>query len=538
MRIRGFRRLVALGLLLGLLAGACGNDDTESGSTTTADGNGGNGSETPAGDFDLDASFKLQTVVVPSSLDPHRTPNAAAIYYWNLLYDRLTTLDENLQPVPMLATEWEFSEENKVVEIQLRDDVVFHDGTPFDADVVIANFDRALNIEGSTVAVNLAGLVSYEAVSPTEVRLEFDHARPDFMALLAGGIGAMMSPAIFDDASIDLQNDAADAGSGPYLLEEWVPSERGVFTRAPGENWDTEAGKLARIEIEFVGDDRTRFSAIRAGETDAIYVQAANPNDIGEAQNLGQESGFEYVTSDTGVLSALLLQPGAAPFDDIRVRQAITHAIDADAIVDGFMRGLCVRTDQLVPEGKAGHISGFESPYPYDLDEARRLLDEAGLGGGFDLDIHVIQGRPEIPQIMQEQLSPLGINVEVVPLASVEVLTAWAQGQVPAWFYQANVAGHPLTTLNNTIGTGVATSVRTDDADLLAALDAAATLTGDEADEAYAELFQQVAEEAFWVPVCWLDAHYVVADDVVGFEDALLSVAQFAFDLRYVGRTS
>lgn len=532
---RRSRRGAALTLALALALSACGgggNDDEP----TAGNGDGGTPT-TEDREVDPDGEVRVMTVVVPSSLDPHRSVNPAAIYYWNLMYDRLTRLDDNLQPEPMLATEWEFSDENKVVTIKLRDDVTFHDGTAFDASVVVANLDRAQNLEGSTVANDLAGLVSVEAVSDTEVRLTFDQPRPDIMVTFSGPVGAMLSPAIFDDPSIDLQTQAADAGSGPYLLEEFVPSESATFVRAEGENWDADAGQAARITIQWVADDRTRFSALRAGEADVIYVQAGNPNDISEARSLGEGGQpYRYITTKTSVMAGLMLRSQKAPMDDLRVRQALNHAIDADAIVNDYLRGFCTRTEQLVPEGMPGHLEDFEDPYPYDVDAAKALLEEAGLGGGFPLDVYVIQGRPEIPQIIQEQLAELDIDVTVTPLNSVEILTAWTRNETPTWMWQASALGHPHSTFRSfvTSPTGAATQ----DQEILDAFGAAAPLTGDEAEAAYEEAFRLLTEKALWVPMCWYDSHHVVAEDVVNFEEALIPSGQFAFDLRYVGKAA
>src|SRR3546814_2393087 len=141
----------------------------------------------------------------------------------------------------MLATEWTVAEDGKEVTFTLRDDVTFNDGSAFDAETVKANFERAKSIEGSMVLPALETVDSVEVVSPTEVKFVLNTSNPELPAILAGPAGAMISPDAVKNKT-DLSLEPGTAGSGPYKVAKFTPSEGVVFSPADGEKWDEGAG--------------------------------------------------------------------------------------------------------------------------------------------------------------------------------------------------------------------------------------------------------------------------------------------------------
>lgn len=531
-----FRRARAATLLLlvpALLLAACGGSDDEPSSQPSSEPS--ETTQVSADELDSNATLRVLTTAVPTELDPHRETTSGTRSYWFQVFDRLTRLDQQLQPHPMLATDWETSEDGLTLTMTLRDDVTFHDGTPFNADAVVASIERGKTLEGSKVVNDLSGVDAVTAVSDTEVQFTLNRPMPDLPSILAGPAGAMISPKAIADPTIDLMTDPKDAGSGPYLVKEFVPSESVSYVRAPGENWDEEAGKLAEIEIVRSTDDRARFSALQAGQADAIFIQPVFGDQVAEAIQLGEGDDFDHVAVPNAALTALLFRQDVPPMDNPDLRKAIISAIDRDAIADGYLRGTCPRSDQIAPAGYDGHIEDFEDPYPYDLDAATQYLADAGFADGLDLDVYVHAGREQMPEIFKEQLSQIGIDVTVKPLAAVEVYTTWVNDEAPTWFYQLTPQSHFLATVRNGVfgPSGVGGSPSAEVADLL---EQAAAASGDEADELYKAIAQQLADEALVVPFCHPDAHYVVASDVVNFESAPMAYLNATIDLRYVGR--
>jgi peptide/nickel transport system substrate-binding protein len=516
------RRLaLATAVLAVTAASACGSGEGDSASEN--DG--------AAADVAIDpqGSLAVGTITVPTGFDPHRERSGGERPYTFLVFDRLTKIGAEMQVEPMLATDWEFSEDGLAMTMNLRDDVTFHDGTAFDATAVQANVQRAKTVQGSTVTDELALVESVEVVSPTEARFVLSAPAPELPQLLAGPAGAMVSPAALADGR-DLVADPGDAGSGPYLVETFVPSEGVTFVRAEEQSWDENAGRLAELEVRLVGDDRTRNSALRAGELDIIYVNPLDANGITEAQALADGGEFAYHSSPTDVLQALLLR--SSLLTDERVRQAIVHAIDRETIAENLLRGTCEPSGQLTRKGFVGHIENFEDPYPYDPAAARELLDEAGVADGSTLDISFIAGREAIPEVEQAQLAEVGIEASLTPLTSIEVLTAFRSDQAQSWNYQVASELSPSATMDFVLspaGVGGASP------EIQAAVDEARTiLDDDERAAAHQETRQMLAEEAFFVPLCHIDAHYLMTDRVVDFDTAPVPYAQYMLDLRYL----
>lgn len=539
-RYRTMLAVLAAGVLL---LSACGGDDdaddAANAESTGTEGDAATSNATSAAPenvaTDPDGTLRLLTTAVPTELDPHRETSGGARTYWFQVYDRLTTLDQHLRPQPMLATSWKAAKDGLSLTMQLRRGVTFHDGTPFNADAAVASVERAKTLDGSMVATDLEPVTKVEAIDEFTIRFVLANPMPELPATLSGPAGALISPKAIADPKRDLLTDPGDAGSGPYLVDEFVPSERASYVRAPGENWDREAGKLARIEIQLTPDDRTRFSALEASEADAIFIQPVFGDQVEEAIGLGDTEEFDHIATPGAALLALLLKTDVAPMNDEAVRQAVIQAIDRDAIADGYMRGTCERSDQLAPEGFDGHVDDFQDPYPYDPDAAQQLLADAGKEGT-DLDLYVHAGRAQIPEIMKEQLSAVGINATVTPLAAIEVYTTWIEGGAPTWFYQLTPETHFLSTITSGVfgPTGVGGEPGATITDLL---DTARTRPpGPKLTSLYEDISREIADEAHFVPLCHPQTHYVVASDVVGFETAPSAYLNVTVDLRYVGR--
>lgn len=514
-------RSLVTALALSLTLAACSG-----GGASDADGT--NGSQT----IDPNGELILGTVTVPTGFDPHLEKHGGERPYWFLVFDRLTQVDAKGGLVPMLASKWETAADGKTVNFTLRDDVTFHDGAKFDAEAVKANVERAKSVKGSAVAEDLAVVDSVEVVSPTEVQFVLSEPDAELPSLVAGPAGAMISPKALADSSVDFTTDPGKAGSGPYVVDAFTPNEKTVFVPAEAKNWDPEAGRLKRLELRFIQDDRTMNSALRAGEIDVAYVNPANANGVKEAEALAKSGEFELVNQDTGVLNALLIRGDR--ISEPAVREAIMRSVDRDAIANDLLQGTCERSDQISRKGFPGYIDGYEDPYPYDAPAAKKMLQDAG-ADGLKIDIDFIAGREQIPQVLQEQLKAVGIKASLTPLSSIEVLTAWRSGEVDTWAYQIA----PDVTVS---GTGQfmmgATGFGKNVPALATAIKKARETVDDaERETAYQDMMKTALSEIMLVPYCHLDARYLVANGVVDFESAPLPYAQYMVDMRHVARS-
>jgi peptide/nickel transport system substrate-binding protein len=484
-------------------------------------------------DFDPDASLSVATVAVPTGFDPHRERTAGERPYYFPIFDRLTRLSDTLTPEPMLAKSWETAPDALSMTMVLRDDVRFHDGEVFDAETVRLNIERAKNLADSTVKAFLATVESVEELDPQTVIFRFNAPSPDMATTLAGPPGAMISKRGVTDPTVDLRADPGNFGSGPYLVDTFVSSQSVTYTRAPERNWDPEAGKLAHLEIRFIADDRTRDSAIRAGEIDVAYVNGVVSQAVAQAELAAQGSTLKLVSRETDVLAALWLR--ADRFPDPRIRQALVTGIDRDAIAEGYYQGTCAPSSQLTREGFSGHVPDFEDPYPYDPERSTQLLADAGYPDGIDFDLSYAAGREALPVIASNDLAGTGVRTQLRPGTSIEALTAFRTSQTDSFMY--SVA--PMATVPDTVRwLQSKAGLEYQDSDLAAKVEQASrAVTVIDRERATADLVEAVAKAAIFVPICHYTTYYLVASDVVGLDEATSADSQFILDLRAVGRT-
>lgn len=406
MRLRG----LVLAVTAALAITACGSaDDTGDGagaSATAPPADGSGADETVQEDTDPEAALVFAYHIGPSQgLDPHRSSQSHDITMLAPIYDRLLHEAPDGTLIPGLATDWSFTEDGHL-DLTLRSGVTFHDGAAFDADVVVANLDRAKNVEGSAVAPLLALVDSVEVLDPLSIRIVTTGPAAILPRILADRPGMMVSPNSLDDP--DLANNPV--GSGMYRVVEYRPDDAVVYE--PFEQyWDSDAVKLGRLEIRQIGDATARLNGLRSGDIDATWL---DPNQADEAISAGLD-----VEAFTGTnFMFIQLNRTKSEFADSRVRQALNYAIDRAAIAEGLYFGYAEPTEQYFPEGLAGHVSALEGSYSYDPDRARTLLAEAGLADGFSFEVIVpsVPLRTAIAEAVQAQLAEIGVDMSISPV--------------------------------------------------------------------------------------------------------------------------
>ncbi|MFV0306315.1 MAG: ABC transporter substrate-binding protein [Desertimonas sp.] len=396
--------------------------------TTTADDE--TGSTEPSGVVTYASFYE------PSRLDPHRASNAGDAEVLFLTYDRLIHLSPEADPVPGLAESWSYSDDGLELTLNLRSGITFHDDTPFDAEAVRANLERAMTVEGSIATADLAAITEIEVVSPTVVTLHLDHPQASLLAMLSDRHGAMISPAAFENPDLD----QAPVGAGMYRVVEYRPGEVVIFE--PYENyWDTSVSRVARLEYRFIGDETTRLNALKAGDIDVALIL---PSQVQEAT----ESGLLTDMRTTLVYEQMFMNLTVAPFDNVDVRRALNYAIDRQAMVDSTQDGLGEPNSQIFPEGYWAFNEELGADYyTYDPDKARELLAEAGFSDGFSFEVLLpTPGNTQVlAEVLQGQLAAVGIDMTInrVPVQNAadiflvqqqgsSMLGAWSGRQDPS----------------------------------------------------------------------------------------------------------
>lgn len=325
------------------------------------------------------------------------------------IYDRLLARDPDGVLGPSLATDW-FQVDDSTWEFQLRDDVLFHDGTPLTADDVVFTFERLLTGEyGATN--NITPINGAEKVDDYTVRLTTDGP---YAPTPARTMFASIVPKHYVEEVGDEQFNLSPMGSGPFKFVEWERDSRFVVERFD-DYWD---GPAAADQIVYrpISETSSRIAALRTGEVDIIVNV---PPDLVQTIEDDPCCVMKPVPSIRTMFVGM--NTNVAPLDDARVRQALNYAIDKDLLIETIMGGLAYKHD-----GKSllfgPQVYGFDAgepieDYPYDPDRARELLAEAGYADGLTVEFEAPRGRylndAELAEAIAGMLSEVGVQTEL-----------------------------------------------------------------------------------------------------------------------------
>ncbi len=338
-------------------------------------------------------------------LDPHGIASTPAAIVTEHIFDTLVTHDDDFNIVPRLATDWEISDDGLEYIFELRDDVVFTDGTPFNAEVVKFNIERLLDPETQVLLrsyINMADTAEVIDEHTVKINLKYPHA--PFLSRLTAASNAMVSPAAVEQYGEDLSRNPI--GTGAYMLSDWVPGTELVLERNP-DYWGP-APEISTIIFRPVPEDSTRLAMLEAGDVDVIVRVPPL-----EYDRLSGVDGLNVVMAPSTRAIYVGINVTVDPLDDVRVRQALNHAIDKEEIVEVILSGAGRPLDSpLLPEMFPYRQVG---PYEFDPEKARELLAEAGYPDGFDLTFHHPEGRylmdRRIAEAIQGYLGDVGVNV-------------------------------------------------------------------------------------------------------------------------------
>ena len=386
-----------------------GGDDNGGSDDGGDDGTAGDGDA--AGEEDPDAVLRYGESRL-TSLDPHQARTLYDNTYLYPVFDRLVHYDSQGNVEPGLATSWEFVDDGAALVLELREGVVFHDGTPMDAEAVKASLDRARTFEGSQVANELAVIETIDVVDPLTVRLNLNGPAAPLPLILADRAGMIMSTASLSDPNVDV----TPVGTGMYSFVEYRPDEIVVYERNP-DYWAPEDAKLGGMEIVIIPDDAARLNAFRTGQLDATWV------DESAVESLQGEGFAVDVISRLG-LYHVQLNRSMPPFDNENVRLAMSHAIDREAITEGVLFGLAEPQLQAMPEGNPGHNPELTLDYlPYDPDRARELIAESGLDNiSFECVVVNTSGYIARTEAIQAMLAEVGIDMQIRIIDATEII--------------------------------------------------------------------------------------------------------------------
>lgn len=356
----------------------------------------------------------------PITLDTSIAYDVAAWNVFTQVYEGLLKpLPGTTVPGPGLALSWESSDDGTVWTFRLRQGVLFHDGTPFDASAVKFSFDRLLQINQGP-AWMFAAISAVNVIDTYTVEIVLKHPYTPFLAALSQPMGAMIvSPGILahekdGDLSQEWLYDHA-AGTGPYKLDRWIRGQELVLV-AFDEYWKGWEGDHFDTAIyRLVPEHASQRLLLEQGIAHASNTRDGLP--LEALTQLSQSSNLKIYDTAGENVDMIGINTAKGPCADPKVRQALSYAMDYAGVADSLYFGRATVAKGPVPPTYWG-FDASANPYRYDLAEARRLLNEAGHGSGLVLNAVTDENalRQREMQALASALEEIGVTVNIVTM--------------------------------------------------------------------------------------------------------------------------
>jgi peptide/nickel transport system substrate-binding protein len=400
----------------GLLVAGCG-------STTTSTDN-GSASNNGGGNKTLIFGRGGDSVTLdPANATDGETFRVTEQIYETLVRDKPGTFEVE----PDLATDWSASADGKTWTFHLRKNVKFQDGTPFNADAVVFNFQRWWDKSNPYHKGDFEyfssmfggfkgdpGSVIKDVKKVDDYTVEFDLNTPlaPFLSNLTMSAFAIASPDDIKKYNGDIKDHPV--GTGPFKFVSWKHDDTIELEKNP-DYWDSGLPKLDKIVFQVIKDNKARLNALQAGQID--IMDGLNPSDVATVK---QDPNLQLFTRPSNNVGYLAFNTEKKPFDNVKVRQAINMAIDKKALIDAFYNGMAVPGVTPLPPSMWGNDTSIQD-YSYNVEQAKKLLAEAGYPNGFKTDLWAMPvARPYMPEpekiaaAIQADLKKIGIDANIV----------------------------------------------------------------------------------------------------------------------------
>lgn len=367
---------------------------------------GGNTDQTPAEDTpgtDVPAANEITVGIandLDDSLDPHKTVKAGTREVMFNVFEGLVKPTPNGDLTPAIAEDYTVSEDHLTYTFTLREGVKFHNGDPVTAEDVKYSIDRcADDSEGEPLVPAFSIIQEVSVLDSKTVAITLTEPSNEFLSYLTAAI----LPAGYDG------QDTAPIGTGPFKFVSRAAQDTIVLEKFD-EYWGTPA-YLDKVTFKIVENADSLMMSLQSGAIDIC-------NHLPTTQALQLSDDFYIVEGTMSLVQALYVNNAAAPFDDVRVRQALCYATDRQQIIDLAFDGYGSLVGSSMYPSLAKYFDGsLTDTYTYDPDRAKALLAEAGYPNGFDMTITVPSNYPQhvdTAEVLAEQYKAVGINVEII----------------------------------------------------------------------------------------------------------------------------
>ena len=379
----------------------------------------------------LPASAQTLKVAVSSpvtSIDPHYHNLAPNTSMAAQIFDRLVEMDAHQRPIPGLALSWKLVAPD-TWEFKLRD-TKFQNGNAFTPDDVVFTLDRVPKVPNSpsSFAVYTKPVVATEIVDPHTIRMRTQGVFP-LLPIYMASVAILNRKASEGMATEDFNSGKAAIGTGPFRFVSYKPGDRVELERYDGYWGDKSAWQ--HVDYRFIANDASRTAALLAGDVD--FIDFVPTTDLANLRKNPKVTLWEQLGLRLIFLALDQSHDGSSPFvsgpngekldknplKDLRVRQALSVAINRQAIVDRVMEGAAVPSGQFLPPSTFSYVPDLKAP-PYDPEKAKKLLADAGYPKGFRIALHGPNDRyvndARIIQAVGQMWQRAGVQTEVDPL--------------------------------------------------------------------------------------------------------------------------
>ncbi len=375
-------------------------------------------------------SVTLAMVLEPPGMDPTIAPAAAIgeIVHYNVL-EGLTKINVDGSVTPLLAESWTMEPDGRSYTFKLRKGVKYHDGEAFDAADVKFSFERAKDDKSTNKAKKAVfdNIARIDTPDAHTVILTLNNADGNFLFRLGENTAVILDPKSAAGTA------TKPVGTGPFRFDDWKKGSSVTLSKWDGFR-DAKAVKINRVTFRFINDPAARVAALLAGDIDGVPRLDA-PQAVKQLQ---ADKRFVVSIGSTAGKGIMTINNKKKPFDDVRVRRALMHAIDRKAFIDGVLEGLGKPIGSHFAPTDAGYVD-LTGLYPYDPEKAKALLKEAGVAT--PLNVTLTLPPPQYArkggEVLAAQLAKVGV---IAKIENVE----WAQ-----WLGGAFKGNFDLTVINH-----------------------------------------------------------------------------------------